>query len=110
MNVNDEIRKKAIKWIEFAEEDLRLAKHSLALESSCPFRLTAYHAEQCAEKYLKAFLVSNRVDFPYTHSIIRLLELCSTLKSFGDIQKAENLSPYSIATRYPGEDEVVRQD
>jgi len=52
------------------------ARHALTLTSGCPHRLIAYHAQQCAEKYLKAYLVSAGVDFPYTHNISRLLELC----------------------------------
>jgi HEPN domain-containing protein len=70
MTVNPvEILKKARKWLAYAEEDLRLAKHGLTMSSSCPYRLIAYHAQQCAEKYLKAYLVFKRVDFPYTHNI-----------------------------------------
>lgn len=72
MVTNEEIILNVKKWINYAEEDLQLAKHSLTLESGCPFRLTAYHAQQCAEKYLKAFLVSHRKDFPYTHSVAKL--------------------------------------
>ena len=62
----------------YAEEDLRIAKYSLTMESSCPFRLIAYHAQQCAEKNLSrkfSGLVFHHIDFPYTHSITRLLEI-----------------------------------
>ncbi len=75
MALSKDVMIKVKKWINYAEEDLRLAKHSLTMESGCPFRLTAYHAQQCAEKYLKAFLVFHQIDFPYTHSITRLLEI-----------------------------------
>lgn len=38
----------------------------LRMESGCPYQLIAYHAhQQCAEKYLKAFLVYLRQDFPW---------------------------------------------
>jgi len=57
MPLNNDIIVKVKKWIDYAEEDLRLAKHSLTLESNYPSRLTAYHAQQCAEKYLKEFLI-----------------------------------------------------
>lgn len=34
------------------------------MPGSRPYRLIAYHAQQCAEKYLKAYLVYHDIDFP----------------------------------------------
>ncbi len=110
MSVSKEILEKVNKWTNFAEEDLRLAKHSLTLASNCPFRLTAYHAQQCAEKYLKAFLVYNQIDFPYTHSLTRLLELTSKSLKRDKLEEVGTLSVYAITTRYPGEDEEVSKE
>lgn len=110
MHPNEEIILKVKKWINYAEEDLRLAKHSLTLESGCPFRLTAYHAQQCAEKYLKAFLVFHQIDYPYTHSITRLLEICADLINTNELTEAETLTPFAITTRYPVEDEEVTKE
>ena len=45
-------------WVEKAEHDLRNAEHTLTLQEDCPFDTVCYHAQQCAEKYLKAFLIS----------------------------------------------------
>jgi HEPN domain-containing protein len=73
--MSNELLKKARKWISYAEEDLRLAKNGLTISSSCPFRLIAYHAQQCAEKYLKTYLVFKQLDFPYTHNIRSLMQL-----------------------------------
>ena len=39
------ILKKVIQWLEFADEDLRLARHGLTLTSGVPYRLIAYHAQ-----------------------------------------------------------------
>ena len=110
MPLNNDIIVKVKKWIDYAEEDLRLAKHSLTLESNCPFRLTAYHAQQSAEKYLKAFLVFHKKDFPYTHSITRLLEICEEIINIDDLSGAEILTPFAITTRYPGIDEEVTKE
>lgn len=74
--ISIELVKKARKWVYYAEEDLRLAKQGLKISSSCPYRLIAYHAQQCAEKYLKAYLVFKQADFPYTHNIRSLIKLC----------------------------------
>lgn len=105
--MKDEIVKNVKKWMNYADEDIRLAEHSLTLESSCPYRLTAYHAQQCVEKYLKALLVFHQIDFPYTHSITRLLELSTSFLNIGEFSEAEILSTYAITTRYPGEDDEV---
>lgn len=100
------ILKKVHQWMVYAEDDLRLAQHGLTMSSSCPYRLIAYHAQQCAEKYLKAYLVFNGIDFPYTHDIRKLLKLCA--KEWTEkLGKAERLTPFSITTRYPGEDKAV---
>lgn len=107
MNPNkNNIIDKVKKWISYAEEDLRLAKYGLKMSSSCPYRLIAYHAQQCAEKYLKAYLVFSKIDFPYTHNIRVLLKLCN--KDWAkELKEAEKLTPFAITTRYPGEDEEV---
>ncbi len=67
---------KVILWISYAEDDLGLAQFALTMPGSRPYRLIAYHAQQCAEKYLKAYLVYHDIDFPYTHDIKKLLKLC----------------------------------
>lgn len=103
-----DIAQKVRQWIEYADEDLRLAEYALRMESGCPYRLIAYHAQQCVEKYLKAFLVYHRQDFPYTHNISALLELCRKHSDWMDsLSQAETLTAYAISARYPGEDEPV---
>ncbi|MBM3322493.1 HEPN domain-containing protein [candidate division WOR-3 bacterium] len=44
------------RWVQKAEEDLVLAEHGLTMTENCPYDLICYHAQQCAEKYLKALL------------------------------------------------------
>ena len=80
------------------------------MSSGCPYRLIAYHAQQCAEKYLKAFLVFSGVDFPYTHSVSRLLELCGEHTGWAaNLRDAEELTPFAITARHPGEQSEVSQ-
>lgn len=62
----------------------------------------------CAEKYLKGLLVLHGVDFPYTHNIARLLELCDEHGAWTkDLEDAEELTPFAITARYLGDDEPV---
>ncbi|MEN6356835.1 MAG: HEPN domain-containing protein [Armatimonadota bacterium] len=109
--LSPEIIEKIRQWADYADEDLRLAVHALQIEDGCPCRLIAYHAQQCTEKYLKAFLVMCGVDFPYTHNIGRLLELLAEQGGpAAEIESADELTPYAITTRYPGEDEEVNKE
>ncbi|MCL5104142.1 MAG: HEPN domain-containing protein [Armatimonadetes bacterium] len=107
----EEVARKVGQWVSYADEDLKLATYALNMDEECPYKLVAYHAQQCAEKYLKSFLVMRGVDFPYTHNIARLLELCNDAGAgTEELQDAEELTPYAITTRYPGEDEEVSLD
>lgn len=114
MKKNDhDIEKKVSDWLSFGADDLRLARHSMTLENECPYRLIAYHAQQCVEKHLKAYLVFHGVDFPYTHNISHLLEICdqnTATNWLEELKEAEELTPYAITARYPGQDEPVAKD
>jgi HEPN domain-containing protein len=107
---NEDIQRKVRQWVSYADEDLRmtLAAMNLRSDEEPPYRLIAFHAQQCAEKYLKAYLMSGGVEFPYTHNISTLLELCSDHAAWhAKLRDAEELTAYAITTRYPGEDEEV---
>lgn len=107
MVAREAVLAKVRQWVGYADEDLRLARHAIDMEEP-PCRLISYHAQQCAEKYFKSYLVLHGIDFPYTHNISRLLELC--VESGADVDNlrdAEELTPYAITARYPGEAEDV---
>jgi HEPN domain-containing protein len=91
-------------WLGKAQGDLRAAEHLLELDLTDYFT-AAFHAQQAAEKFLKAFLVRNQIPFPKTHDIRRLLDLCSqadpSLQS--DLLSAAMLTPFGVEFRYPGQ-------
>jgi HEPN domain-containing protein len=64
----------------------------------------AYHAQQAAEKALKAFLAAHDEAFPLTHNLNLLLPRCETLDAgFGQFGgTANSLTPYATQFRYPG--------
>src|SRR4030067_2967013 len=101
---------KVLLWISCADEDLGLAQYALKMPGSRPYRLIAFHAQQCAEKYLKAYLVYNDIDFPYTHNIKKLLDFCGSHIWIEEIKRAEELTPYAVTARSPGIDEIVTED
>ncbi len=109
-NERTELAELVNKWVEIAEEDLNFAKHGLNISSGVSYRIITFHAQQCVEKYLKAFLVFHKIDFPYTHNITTLLDLCSEIdKSAERLRDAEILTGYSTVMRYPGEYEKLQK-
>ena len=50
-------------------------------------------------------------DFPYTHNIGRLLELCAEKEEWAkDLPEADELTPFAITARYPSQDEAVTRE
>ena len=99
-------------WVEKAEHDLKNAEHTLTLEHDCPFDTVCFHAQQCAEKYLKALLLSQSIDFPKTHDLRALVQLVLSQLSLNlDMTELVKLNRYSIESRYPGDwDPIARSD
>jgi HEPN domain-containing protein len=95
-------------WAASAEEDFILAR--TALQRKQPLVSgTCFHAQQCAEKYMKALLISKSADFPKTHDLLMLNNLCSVAGIFLEIdpKHLNTLSDYAVRTRYPGEEPNV---
>ena len=62
---------------EKADQDLELARR--ALGPGQPLRgMACYHAQQCAEKYLKGYLIAHSVPFRFVHDLVYLTQLCAT--------------------------------
>lgn len=62
-------------WVVKGDNDLTAAAALLRLREGCPTDVVCFHAQQSVEKYLKAFLVSESVDFPKPHDVERLIAL-----------------------------------
>jgi HEPN domain-containing protein len=70
-----------------------------------------FHAQEAAEKALKAVLVCLDVSFPRTHDIAALAALLPD--SVGvppGLQRARQLTAYATQLRYPGAAEPVAED
>jgi HEPN domain-containing protein len=96
-------------WLRHAHSDLQLARLSppsgVLLEGLC------FHAQQAAEKALKAVLVAQNTPLPRTHSIGRLVELLPDGVSVpSEVQHATNLTDYAVTTRYLGVSEPVEEE
>ena len=98
-------------WLEKARRDLIIAVS--AQSSSEPFTdMICFHAQQSAEKCLKAYLIWNDIRFPKTHSIEDLVLLASEYHTDWMRLKddAAALTPYAVETRYPEFDEPSQED
>ncbi len=101
----DKSRQTAIeRWLEKAENDLKTARVMLATDPPVT-DVVCFHAQQCAEKSLKAFLVFADIHVEKTHYLPRLVELCSGFDPAFRDQKdlAAELTDYAVAGRYPDE-------
>jgi HEPN domain-containing protein len=93
-------------WIIKAEHDLKTAKDEIITDEPAT-DVVCFHAQQCAEKYLKAYLVFNGIEIikPLkTHNIEVLLIACKEIdNSFNYLIEinAHELTDYSIEARYP---------
>ncbi len=100
-------------WLRKAESDVAAAGLSVsagqALDAAC------FHAQQAAEKCIKAYLTMNEVEFPFIHNLEKLIELCARVDpSFMSIKTAaQELTPYAVELRYDEEfwpsEEIARQ-
>jgi len=63
-------------WVGKAERGYRAAERLLRDEDRL-HDIIAFHCQQAAEKYLKAFLVRHQIEFPKSHNIRQLLSLVS---------------------------------
>lgn len=93
-------------WVKKAHLDLRAAEVDLA--AAPPLIEDAlFHAQQAAEKSIKAFLCWHDKPFRKTHDLRELLDLaCSLETDIEELRSAiESLTPFAWEFRYPGESE-----
>lgn len=94
-------------WFEKADQDLEMARRALEPGQPLP-EMACYHAQQCAEKYLKGYLIAHSVSFRFVHDLIYLTQLCMAQDSaFEELMPGvEILNEYGATTRYPMEGSV----
>ncbi len=125
MKQHDEVRRRLVtEWLRKANEDLAAAEHLLSeaetqadVAENIPApehptlgapryaNIVAFHCQQAAEKYLKAFLTRHATEFPKTHDLEQLLDLAQTVdERLADLLRdVIVLTPYGVELRYPGD-------
>lgn len=89
-------------WLVKAQKDLLFAQE--ALKRGEEFTdVACFHAQQAAEKTLKAYLVWLEIEFPKTHVLGDLLDLIAQkdllLENWRE--RLQALTPFAVETRYP---------
>src|SRR5262245_37852782 len=98
-------------WIYKAEEDYRAAL-TLARKRKDPVPdNVCFSAQQCVEKYLKAFLVYHRKGFPRTHDLAELLKIALVVDPPLAVTRVNvrELLPYAVTFRYPGKEATTEE-
>ncbi len=92
------------KWMRKANEDLAVADQ-LLVDGVPYFGAIGFHAQQAAEKFLKAFLVWHQIEFPKTHDLTQLLQLAGTRdRALSEsLNEVGVLNDYGVDTRYPAD-------
>ena len=98
-----------VRWLDNARADLARAR--APLPPGGLYEHFCFHAQQAAEKSLKAVLLQKGIEFPFTHNLRTLLNLLTNeMEVPPRLLQAALLNPYAVTTRYPGEMEPVTED
>ncbi|MGI8424224.1 MAG: HEPN domain-containing protein [Chloroflexota bacterium] len=91
-------------WVEKADVDYRSALALRRLRRSPVPEAVCFHAQQCAEKYLKALLLARALPSPRVHDLdVISLMLNENLPAVTKIATdCTLLTQYAVEVRYPG--------
>jgi HEPN domain-containing protein len=92
-------------WIAKAEGDFQTAQRELRARRAPNYDAVCFHAQQCAEKYLKAFLMERKIPFRPIHDLEILLGLIVPVSPEFEFVRdlLLLLNDYAVSFCYPGE-------
>jgi HEPN domain-containing protein len=90
-------------WLRYAEEDLAVAERMTSEQGWTP-RIACFHAQQAAEKALKAVLVAERLPLVYSHNLELLRDALPEERRARNAElDAPWLAGWAVLPGYPGE-------
>jgi HEPN domain-containing protein/predicted nucleotidyltransferase len=94
-----------LEWIQRAEADYITVQQLLLAEDPLLHNIICFHAQQCIEKYLKAWLQEANMPVLRTHNLEELLDLIvATLPEWQHWQPDfKIIMVYAVDPRYPGD-------
>lgn len=95
----------AAEWVAKAEGDFAMMERECRARKNPNYDGICFHAQQCAEKYLKARLCEANISFSKIHDLVALLEQALVTEPEWETFREDlaYLSDFAVAFRYPGE-------
>lgn len=94
-------------WMNYAEQDLGVAKHLYQTYFPKPLEIICYHCQQSAEKAIKALIIFHGAQggMPKKHNLSLLLSQVRNMENIPEkyYDYADILTPYGIIAKYPNE-------
>ena len=92
-------------WIEKAEGDYATLCREMRARKHRNPDAACFHAQQCAEKYLKGRLTEAAISFPKIHDLVSLMEQVLVAEPLWETYRKDlaYLSDCAVSYRYPGE-------
>lgn len=92
-------------WVGKAEGDFVTARRELRARKAPNYDAACFHAQQCAEKHLKACLQEADLPFSRTHNLSALLDLLLPVEPSWEPFRPHlrALTTFAVGVRYPGE-------
>jgi HEPN domain-containing protein len=91
-------------WVAKADGDYATARRELRARTQPNYDAACFHAQQCAEKYLKALLLENGFAVARSHNLEALARpLLPAYPRLKDVSAGlRTLTAFAVETRYPG--------
>ncbi len=94
-----------VEWVAKAEGDFAIVERESRARKNRSYDSICFHAQQCAEKYLKARLCEESISFTKVHDLVALFEQVLPAEPLWESFREDLafLSDFAVAFRYPGE-------
>ena len=99
------MRREVRGWLDKAEEDFNTAQDCL---TSKHFDASAFHAQQAAEKSLKALQIQLHGRFDKIHDLVSIAKSIDSPNEI--VNCCIKLAPYYVVTRYPDVGEPISKE
>jgi len=92
-------------WVAKAEGDFATMGRESRARKNPNYDAVCFHAQQCAEKYLKARLCEAGISFTKVHDLVALLDQVITVEPLWQVFRTDlaYLTEFAVSFRYPGD-------
>lgn len=97
------MKQTTLEWLHKAEDDWHVAQMTYRARKHPSYDAAVFHAQQCAEKYLKARLEEASIAFTRTHDLLMLHQFVLPIEPTWQMLQTPLafLNPFAVAYRYP---------